>query len=90
MVKRTPRSTSSVIRYVRLLCISAVCSVYRLSSVIMCSSALVRPSSRGNCSAVWDAVSLQYLCSEGSVSVTCTTRYCTHVHVRICSLENCR
>jgi len=49
------------IRYAWFLCTSAVCSVYRVMSVIMCGNALVRPSSRGNCSAVWDAISLQYI-----------------------------
>jgi hypothetical protein len=44
----------------------------------------------GNCSAVRDAVSLQYTCSECSVSVTCTNKHCTYVRVRRCSWEKCR
>ena len=75
-------SVSSVPFYIPSLCTSTVCSVYRVLSVIMCSSVLIPPSSRGNCSAVWDAVSLQYTCTECSVSVTCTSRYRTHVYVR--------
>ena len=80
-------SVSSVPFYVPSLCTSTVCSVYRVLSVIMCSSVLIPPSSRGNCSAVWDAVSVQYTCTEGSVSVTCTSRYRTHVYVRTYSVE---
>ena len=44
-------------------------------------------SFRGNYSAVWDAVYLQYTSTDGAVSVTCTTRYRTHVHVRKYSVE---
>jgi len=55
--------------------------------LIMWSSPLVRPSSVGNCSAVSVAVSLRYMCTESSVSVTCTTTYRTLVHVRTYCLE---
>jgi len=72
-VLRYTLSASSVPCYFRLLCISTVCSVYRVPSVIMCSSTLILPSFCGNCSAVWDAVSLEYTCTEGSVSITCPT-----------------
>jgi len=44
-------------------------------------------SFRSNYSVVPDAVYLQYTCTDGAVSVTCTTRYRTHVHVRKYSVE---
>jgi hypothetical protein len=51
-VLRYTYSACTVPCYVRLLCTSTVCSVYRVPSVIMCSSALILPSFCGNCSAV--------------------------------------
>jgi hypothetical protein len=54
-------SAFSVPCYFRLLCTSTVRSVYRVPSVIMCSTANLC----GNCSVVWDAVSLQDTCTEG-------------------------
>jgi hypothetical protein len=81
-VLRHTYSASTVPSYIRLLCTSTVCSVYCVPSVIMCSTALILPFFSGNCIAVWDAVSLLYTCTEGSVSVTCTTINCTHLGVR--------
>jgi hypothetical protein len=62
-------------------------SVFCVPSVIMCSSALILSSFRCNCSAVWDAVSLHYTCTEGAVSNMSTTRYRTQVLVRTYSVE---
>jgi len=41
----------------------------------------------GNCSAVWDAVSLQYTCTEESISVHVHNQVQQHVRVRTCSVE---
>ena len=89
-------SVSSVPFYFRLFCTSTVCSVYRVTSVIMCSSAMVRPLSGGNCSVVWDAVLLKYTCTEGTVSVTVCSVYhvtsvtmCSSAMIRPSSGGNC-
>ena len=85
MVTRTQRT---VTLYVNCLCCSTlrpiavhIHSVFCVSCTVcgnvqQCAGAAVL---RGYCSAVWDAVSLQYTCTEGSVSV--------HVHWRL-SISN--
>ena len=80
-------SASYVPCYVRLLCTSTVCSVYRVPSVIMCSSTLILPSFAVTAVRFEMRYHFSTRVQRAQYQYTCTTRYSKHVHVGNCSGE---
>jgi len=79
---RCTYSASSVPRYVRLLCTCTVCSVYRVPSVIMCSSTLILPFFAVTAVRFEMRYHFSTHALRGQYQYTCTTRFNKHVHVR--------
>ena len=84
---RCTYSVSYVQSYVRLLCTCTVCSVYRVPSVIMCSSTLILPSFAVTAGRFEILYHFSTRLLRDQCQYTRTTRYSTHVHLRKYSVK---